>query len=103
MASSWSIIKWAYRRYTREKLDAYWRGYVAGSDMANELRDIQEREDHEEIAALERAFTGMKDMYGEVSRALGFQGDGFWGDPYATHEEIVERAHELREAAKAAA
>ena len=96
MASSWSIVKWAYRRYKRAKLEAFWRGYEQGARMEREIYDMEAEFIEEEANDNEQAFMAMKESYAEVARALGFEGDGFWGDPYASQEEIVERAHEYR-------
>jgi hypothetical protein len=45
--------------------------------------------------AEEQAWMVLKDQYSEVARALGFEGDAWFGDPLACHDEIVARAKEL--------
>lgn len=49
----------------------------------------------DEYKAMEQSFMNEKDKYAEVARALGFDGDAWFGDPLASHEEIVKRAKEL--------
>jgi oligoendopeptidase F len=99
MASSWSIIKWAYRRYKRAKLEAFWRGYKEGARMEREINEVEEEFLEEQTKDYAQAFMSMKECYAELARALGFEGNGFWGDPHASHEEIVERAKFLGMAA----
>lgn len=53
----------------------------------------------DQYKSAEQAYMLMRDQYSEVARALGFDGEGYWGDPMATHEEIVERATALKAAA----
>ncbi len=36
----------------------------------------------------------LKDQYSELARALGFEGDAWFGDPLASHGEILIRAEE---------
>lgn len=48
-----------------------------------------------EAKANEQAFMAIKDQYAELARALGFEGDAWFGDPLAGHDEIVARAREL--------
>ena len=50
---------------------------------------------HQALQSAENSFMLVKDNYSELCRALGFEGDAFWGDPLADHEEIVARAEEL--------
>jgi hypothetical protein len=92
LASSWSIVKWAYRRYKREKFDAYWKGYWEGYRRALDDNEEETSDLQQDLAGAERGFLSSKEHYAELARALGFEGDGFWGDPNATHEEIVARA-----------
>lgn len=42
--------------------------------------------------AAEQDWMVLKDQYSEVARALGFEGDAWFGDPLAAHDEIVARA-----------
>lgn len=44
---------------------------------------------------IEQAYMVTRDQYSEVARALGFEGDAWFGDPLAKHDEIVERAASL--------
>ena len=37
----------------------------------------------------------LKDEYSELTRALGFKGDTFWGDTFVPHAEIVAKVKEL--------
>jgi hypothetical protein len=46
---------------------------------------------------MEQSFMVLKDQYAEVALALGFEGDAFFGDPLASHKEIVARAAEVAE------
>ena len=48
-----------------------------------------------EFKAAEQAYMVVKDQYSEVARALGFEGNAWFGDPLARHEEIVARAERL--------
>lgn len=48
-----------------------------------------------EAKANELAFMTTKDEYSAVARALGFEGDAFFGDPLASHQKIVARAKEM--------
>ena len=58
---------------------------------------------YDKYKAEEQAWMVLKDQYSEVARALGFEGDSWFGDPLAKHEEIVERAQHLYTIWKAAA
>lgn len=51
----------------------------------------------QEYKGMEMAFMSAKSEYSEVAIAMGFDGDSWFGDPLASHEEIVRRAKELRE------
>lgn len=51
----------------------------------------------EKYKAGEQSWMVLKDQYSEVARALGFEGDAWFGDPLASHEDIVARAKELAE------
>jgi hypothetical protein len=44
---------------------------------------------------LEQSYMAIKDQYAEIACALGFEGDAWFGDPLASHKEIVARAKEL--------
>jgi len=50
---------------------------------------------HDKYKDAEQQWMVLKDQYSEVARALGFDGDAWFGDPLARHEEIVERAARL--------
>lgn len=41
----------------------------------------------------------IKDQYAELAKALGFEGDAFFGDPLADHQAIVDKAKEVMEKA----
>lgn len=49
----------------------------------------------EKYKAEEQAWMVLKNQYSEVARALGFEGDAWFGDPLACHDEIVARAKAL--------
>ena len=49
-------------------------------------------ESRREVKALELAEHSLRDKYAEVAHALGFELVGWFNDPKATHEEIVEKA-----------
>lgn len=46
----------------------------------------------QEAKSYEQAFMSEKDAYSSVARALGFDSDSWFDDPYASHLEIVQRA-----------
>lgn len=48
--------------------------------------------DRDKIKQLEQEWMALKDQYSEIARALGFEGDPFFGDPYEDHEVILRRA-----------
>ena len=45
--------------------------------------------------AAEQAFMVERERYSEVARALGFEGDAWFGDPLVPHTNVVERAKEF--------
>lgn len=49
----------------------------------------------DEYKAMEQSFMALKDQYAELARALGFEGDAWFGDPLASHDDVVKRAREL--------
>lgn len=49
----------------------------------------------DEYKRAEQDFMSVKDQYAEVARALGFEGDAWFGDPLVTHSQIVARARDL--------
>lgn len=50
---------------------------------------------YDEYKNMEQSWMVLKDQYSEVARALGFEGDAWFGDPLESHDEIVKRAKEL--------
>lgn len=50
---------------------------------------------HDDYKSLEQSWSSLKDQYSELARAMGFEGDAWFNDPLASHEEILGRAHEL--------
>lgn len=48
-----------------------------------------------EYKAMEQAFMAERDRYSELANALGFEGDAWFNDPLASHEEVVARASKL--------
>lgn len=57
--------------------------------MEENYRNLYKRLEQENMVLL--------DKYAEIATALGFEGDAWFGDPLATHKEIVQRAKELNE------
>lgn len=53
----------------------------------------------QEAKAYEQAFMVERDGYSALARALGFEGDAWFDDPYASHLEIVQRAKAYSELA----
>jgi len=51
----------------------------------------------DEYKAIEQDYMVLKDQYAELARALGFPGDAWFGDPLASHSEVVARAIEAAE------
>lgn len=47
--------------------------------------------------ALEQAYMVLKDEYSELARAIGVEGDAFWGDPLESHTEVLAKAKLLKE------
>lgn len=50
---------------------------------------------YDEYKELEQMYMVLKDQYAELARALGFIGDSWFGDPLASHEEILRKAKYL--------
>ncbi len=48
-----------------------------------------------EFKDAEQSYMVVKDQYSEIARALGFEGDAWFDDPLAGHDEIVARARRL--------
>jgi len=53
-------------------------------------------EDRDELKGLEAMYMSLKDDYSELARALGFEGNSFWGDPLVSHKEVLAKAKALR-------
>jgi hypothetical protein len=51
----------------------------------------------QEYKGVEAAFMSAKSEYSEIALAMGFSGDSWFGDPLASHVEIVARAKDLHE------
>ena len=62
------------------------------------MSDEPERDWYDKYKGMEQAWMVLKDQYSEVARALGFEGNAWFGDPLAEHKKIVEVAKELRSA-----
>lgn len=62
---------------------------------AVEARDIEYSELRGKYKGMEASWMHLRDQYSEIARALGFDGDAWFGDPLASHEEIVSRAKKL--------
>lgn len=45
-----------------------------------------------EAKAMEQAFMVAKDEYSSLARAIGIRGDGWFGDPPGSHDEVVQHA-----------
>lgn len=73
-------------------------------DANAQLEQLQTMYDslRDDEAASEIAWMQLKDDYSEIARALGFDGDSFWGDPLVSHADIVARAKELAAFARVA-
>jgi hypothetical protein len=50
----------------------------------------------DEYKSLEVSWHQLKDQYSELARALGFDGDSFWGDPLVSHNDVLARARECK-------
>lgn len=48
-----------------------------------------------EFKELEQSYMILKDQYSELVRALGFSGDGLWGDPITSHGEALAKILKL--------
>lgn len=46
----------------------------------------------DQYKSMEQSWMVLRDQYSEIARALGFEGDSWFGDPLASHAEILERA-----------
>lgn len=57
---------------------------------------------HQEVKSLEQSWMSLKDEYSSLCRALGFEGDAWFGDPKVPHAEIIAKAKELIQEAKQA-
>lgn len=57
---------------------------------------------YDKYSFMEGQFMQMLDKYADLARALGFPGDGFYGDPLAPHAEIIARVVELASFARVA-
>jgi hypothetical protein len=66
-------------------------------DARAELTDLEGRysELQAELKGLEQVYMVSRDEYSEIARALGFNGDTFWGDPLVSHADVLARAKEL--------
>lgn len=53
----------------------------------------------DDLKSLEVSYMVIKDQYAELAKALGFEGDAFFGDPLADHQAIVDKAKEVMEKA----
>jgi hypothetical protein len=53
-----------------------------------------------EAKSMEQAFMVTKDEYSDLARAIGIEGDSFFGDPLETHQEVVARAKSIMAALK---
>ena len=51
----------------------------------------------DEAKYLEQQNMVLMDKYNEVARALGFKGNGWWGDVNEQHNVVVERAKFLND------
>lgn len=56
----------------------------------------------DDLSASELAWMQLKDDYSALARAIGMQGDTFWGDPLASHADVLARAKELASFARVA-
>lgn len=56
------------------------------------MRDRNSTDWYDEYKAIEQQWMALKDQYSEIARELGMTKLGFWGDPLAHHNEIVQRA-----------
>ncbi len=50
----------------------------------------------DEFKDLEQQLMVLRDRYAEIARALGFEGDAFWGDVHDSHAQILEAARNAR-------
>ncbi len=51
---------------------------------------------YDDFKEREQQLMVLQDRYCALARALGFEGDGFWGDVFASHQQILETAWLLR-------
>jgi hypothetical protein len=58
-------------------------------------RLTDEASNHDEDKSLEQSWMVLKDQYSELARAIGFEGDSWFGDPLAEHDEVLKRANEF--------
>ena len=58
------------------------------SDDSFELR--------QQLKAMEQQWMSLKDDYAELARAIGVEGDAWFGDPLASHKEVVQVAKGVR-------
>ena len=48
--------------------------------------------DIDDFKALEMDYMALKDQYAELARVLGSPADAMYGDPFESHNTILERA-----------
>ena len=65
-------------------------------DMTHKNEECEE-DWRNEYKAIEQSWMYLKDQYAEVARALGFEGDAWFGDPLADHAEIVAKARTINQ------
>lgn len=73
-------------------------------DAKASIADLESRlfAARDDYAGLEISWHQLRDEYSELARALGVPGDGFWGDPLVSHADVMARANELSNFARAA-
>jgi hypothetical protein len=49
----------------------------------------------QEVKSLEQSVMNEMDKYQSLAKALGFEGDAWFGDPLASHQEILAKAQAL--------
>lgn len=75
-----------HQRLQNYVVEALTQAHQAGIDEANSGQK-----------SVEASWMALKDDYSEICRALGFEGDAWFGDPLVKHEDIVARAKALQD------
>lgn len=65
-----------------------------------EAADTAASEARQEFKALEQSYMVLQDQYSELARAIGVEGDAFWGDPLESHDQVLAKAKILKDTLK---